>query len=52
MKHESCNECISQPVCEIYKGNIKHLKELNISFKVSTIADICPHYKNIARLKE
>ena len=41
---QSCIHCYHIEVCEIYKRNVKHLKELNIQFRVSTIADICPHY--------
>ena len=41
----SCVNCCHLNVCSIYHSNIRMCKDLNIKFRVSTIADICKDYK-------
>lgn len=44
MKRISCLDCIHVEVCSIFHYNVKHLKDLNINFRVTSIADICPEF--------
>lgn len=41
----SCTNCSHIDICYIYKLNVEELKKLDIPFRVSKIADICPHYE-------